>query len=281
MPRRAGRHRPLRRLELRSSRSSSRPAPICLLASLVGPHRRAARRPVRRRRHRRAAVRARQPARAVHLHLRAPGRAGRRGPGGAGRLDPGQPAAGARAGVPRRRAQARHPAARLGAGAHHRGPDAAVGDRVGDPVARALRARPGVRARGDVLGDRLRRSCSALFALSLPFSLRRDARSDAGEPAGHEHPALADVRWPSRCSPPRGVLAAFVSDWFVHRARADHGLGRRSPRRSPAWSWSPSPATPSRTSSASSSPPPATPSTRSRSCSTARSRSPWCSRRCW
>ena len=53
-----------------------------------------------------------------------------------------------------------------------------------------------------------------LFALSLPFSLRREAGADAGEPAGH--PAR---RWPvglaiGMLAPP-GVLAAFVSDWFV------------------------------------------------------------------
>ncbi len=126
---------------------ASPPAPIGLLASLVGRSRRAARRPVRRRRDRRPAVRARQPARAVHLHLLAQGRAGGRGPGGPGRLDPGQPAAGARPRLPRRRPQARHPAARLGAGPHDRRADAAVGDRVGDPVARALRARAGLRAR--------------------------------------------------------------------------------------------------------------------------------------
>ena len=53
-----------------------------------------------------------------------------------------------------------------------------------------------------------------LFALSLPFSLRREAGADAGEPAGHEAP-----RWPVGLAigmlAAAGVLAAFVSDWFV------------------------------------------------------------------
>jgi Ca2+:H+ antiporter len=54
----------------------------------------------------------------------------------------------------------------------------------------------------------------ALFALSLPFSLRRDANDAEGEPAGH-----ADARWPIALA--IGLLAvaaagaAFVSDWFV------------------------------------------------------------------
>ena len=54
----------------------------------------------------------------------------------------------------------------------------------------------------------------ALFALSLPFSLRRDANDESGEPAGHEAP-----RWPIWLAV--GMLggaaafAAFVSDWFV------------------------------------------------------------------
>ena len=53
-----------------------------------------------------------------------------------------------------------------------------------------------------------------LFALSLPFSLRREAGADAGEPAGHEAP-----RWPVGLAigmlAAAGLLAAFVSDWFV------------------------------------------------------------------
>jgi Ca2+:H+ antiporter len=54
----------------------------------------------------------------------------------------------------------------------------------------------------------------ALFALSLPFSLRREANDDEGEPPGHAAP-----RWPIALAV--GVLAAagagagFVSDWFV------------------------------------------------------------------
>lgn len=54
----------------------------------------------------------------------------------------------------------------------------------------------------------------ALFAMSLPFSLRRDANDTAGEPAGHEAP-----RWPIAVAigmlTVAGALAAFVSDWFV------------------------------------------------------------------
>ncbi len=55
-----------------------------------------------------------------------------------------------------------------------------------------------------------------LFALSLPFSLRKetDAEAGAGEPAGHEAP-----RWPVGLAigmlAAAGLLAAFVSDWFV------------------------------------------------------------------
>jgi Ca2+:H+ antiporter len=53
-----------------------------------------------------------------------------------------------------------------------------------------------------------------LFALSLPFSLRRDANDGEGEPEGHE-----TSRWPLPLA--LGMLAAagagagFVSDWFV------------------------------------------------------------------
>jgi Ca2+:H+ antiporter len=55
----------------------------------------------------------------------------------------------------------------------------------------------------------------ALFALSLPFSLRRDAAEPAAdEGAGHEAP-----RWPLWLAvvmlAVSGLLAAFVSDWFV------------------------------------------------------------------
>ena len=52
-----------------------------------------------------------------------------------------------------------------------------------------------------------------LFALSLPFSLRRDERRDGGAP--HEVP-----RWPLGLAvgllAVAGVGAAFVSDWFVN-----------------------------------------------------------------
>ena len=55
----------------------------------------------------------------------------------------------------------------------------------------------------------------ALFALSLPFSLRRDANDEEGEPAGHEPP-----RWPIWLAiamlAASGALAGFVSDWFVN-----------------------------------------------------------------
>ena len=51
-----------------------------------------------------------------------------------------------------------------------------------------------------------------LFALSLPFSLRRS--DDDGSPAGHEPP-----RWPLALAvgllATAGAAAAFVSDWFV------------------------------------------------------------------
>jgi Ca2+:H+ antiporter len=54
----------------------------------------------------------------------------------------------------------------------------------------------------------------ALFALSLPFSLRRDSDSDSPE-IPHEVP-----RWPVAVAvgmlAAAGLGAAFVSDWFVH-----------------------------------------------------------------
>jgi Ca2+:H+ antiporter len=54
----------------------------------------------------------------------------------------------------------------------------------------------------------------ALFAASLPFSLRRDANDATDEPAGHEAP-----RWPIGLAigmlAAAGAGAAFVSDWFV------------------------------------------------------------------
>jgi Ca2+:H+ antiporter len=53
-----------------------------------------------------------------------------------------------------------------------------------------------------------------LFALSLPFSLRRDSGADAAE-IQHEQP-----RWPVWVAVGllalASVMAAFVSDWFVH-----------------------------------------------------------------
>jgi len=54
----------------------------------------------------------------------------------------------------------------------------------------------------------------ALFALSLPFSLRRDANDPEDEPPGHAAP-----RWPIPLAigmlAAAGAGAAFVSDWFV------------------------------------------------------------------
>jgi Ca2+:H+ antiporter len=54
----------------------------------------------------------------------------------------------------------------------------------------------------------------ALFAVSLPYSLRKDADSGASELEGHEAP-----RWPIWLAVSMlavaGALAAFVSDWFV------------------------------------------------------------------
>jgi Ca2+:H+ antiporter len=54
----------------------------------------------------------------------------------------------------------------------------------------------------------------ALFALSLPFSLRRDTDSESPE-VPHEQP-----RWPVWLAvamlAAAGLGAAFVSDWFVH-----------------------------------------------------------------
>ncbi len=54
-----------------------------------------------------------------------------------------------------------------------------------------------------------------LFALSLPFSLRRQESSSASPAPEHEPP-----RWPLALAvgllAAAGVLAAFVSDWFVH-----------------------------------------------------------------
>ena len=53
-----------------------------------------------------------------------------------------------------------------------------------------------------------------LFALSLPFALRRDSGEDAGEPEGHGIP-----RWPLWLAvvvlAVSAAAAAFVSDWFV------------------------------------------------------------------
>lgn len=54
----------------------------------------------------------------------------------------------------------------------------------------------------------------ALFAASLPFSLRRDSGDEEGAPAGHGTP-----RWPLGLAigmlAAAGAGAAFVSDWFV------------------------------------------------------------------
>jgi len=63
----------------------------------------------------------------------------------------------------------------------------------------------------------------ALFALSLPFSLRRspgEAEDEAEDEAGHEEgPGHEAPRWPIWLSigmlALSGVMAAFVSDWFV------------------------------------------------------------------
>jgi Ca2+:H+ antiporter len=56
-----------------------------------------------------------------------------------------------------------------------------------------------------------------LFALTLPFSLRRSSSEDAGE--SHDEPPEAP-RWPVWLAVGllalAGVAAAFVSDWFVH-----------------------------------------------------------------
>jgi Ca2+:H+ antiporter len=53
-----------------------------------------------------------------------------------------------------------------------------------------------------------------LFALSLPFSLRREANEPGSEPPGHTAP-----RWPIALAigmlAAAGLAAAFVSDWFV------------------------------------------------------------------
>ena len=75
----------------------------------------------------------------------------------------------------------------------------------------------------------------ALFALSLPFSLRRDS-SDGGEP--HETP-----RWPLALAigllAVAGVGAAFVSDWFVNALQpAMDSLSINETRRAvpPCWS---------------------------------------------
>jgi Ca2+:H+ antiporter len=56
----------------------------------------------------------------------------------------------------------------------------------------------------------------ALFAMSLPFSLRRSTSDDASQgDTPHEPP-----RWPVSLAvgllAAAGVAAAFVSDWFVH-----------------------------------------------------------------
>ncbi len=123
----------------------------------------------------------------------------------------------------------------------------------------------------------------ALFALSLPFSLRREAATAPGR----SRPVTTTLRGGRSAAIPARIACAAAgrrpastSDWFVvalEPTMDSSGSRRRSPG---SWS-SPSPATPSRTSSGSSSPQPATRSTRSPSCSTARSRSRWCWRRCW
>jgi Ca2+:H+ antiporter len=64
-----------------------------------------------------------------------------------------------------------------------------------------------------------------LFALSLPFSLRRQSGEDSATPVEHEQP-----RWPVALAvgmlAVSGALAAFVSDWFVSALEPSmHSLG--------------------------------------------------------
>ena len=164
-----------------------------------GPLGRAARRPLRPRRHRRAAVGARQPARAVHLHLRPQGRPRGGRPGRADRLDPRQPAARPRPGLPRRWPQARHPEARLRARPDDRRADDAVGHRDGDPVADATtctrRPRPTRRrsrssSRSSCSGSSRCRCRSPCAATGRTPRRRRTRRRSPGGRSG----------WPSGCS---------------------------------------------------------------------------------
>ena len=209
----------------------------------------AAGRPVRGRRDRRPAVRARQPARAVHLHLRAQGRPGGRRAGGPGRLDPGQPAAGARPGVPGRRAQARGAAARVAAGAHDPRADAAVGVGVGAAVVHPLAAHARRGARGAVLDHRLGAPDRAVPRLAAVLAAPRGRRRERGRRTRRR---AGRSRWRSGCSrspawPRRSSPTGSSTPCSRRWTRC------RSTRPSPDSSWSPSRATRSRTSSASSS----------------------------
>ena len=115
-----------------------------------------ARRQAGSRHHGRAPVGARQPARAVHLAVRAPRGARRPGPDRADRLHPRQQPARARPRVPRRRPQARPPDVRSRSRPHDRGHPRARGRFAGDPGDRHGARCPGPGPRGGVLRVRVR-----------------------------------------------------------------------------------------------------------------------------
>ena len=214
----------------------------------------------------------RQPARALRLHLRAPGRARHRRPGLARRLDPLERAPRPRPRLPRRRLEPRRAALRRPGPADDREPAHARGRRDDAADARPRAAPAGERARAGPLG-RLR--AGPAHRLRGP---------DPGDAEG--------VR-PRRCRPRRtqrdgiwplpraiGVLVAAASRPPSSRNGSSTRSSRRSrcsasARPSPASSSSRSPATRSSTPSASSSPSAARPSSRSASSSTARCRSRW------
>ncbi len=168
-----------------------------------GPDRagdRPARPPVRARRDRDPPVGARQPARAVHLDLRPPGRPGRRRPDGADRLDPGQHPARPGAGVPGRRASPRDAALPRAVGADD-GDAAPAGRRrpghpdPGDGARRARRRAPGGPQR-----DRVDRAARGLRRVGPVLARRRSGRprrAPGGRGAG-----LAAARWRSASSSP-------------------------------------------------------------------------------
>ncbi len=148
-------------------------------------------RPLRARGNRRPPVGAGQPARAVHLAVRAPAGAGRPGSDRAHRLDPGQQPARPGPRVPRRRSAQRSPAIRRRTGPNDRGGPGPRGRvaRHPDDLDRARRTRPGTRGRD--LGVRLDRAADRVHRLDPVLAGRRPGGVTARR--GDEPRLAADV----------------------------------------------------------------------------------------